>query len=215
MEMALKERFDVILMDMQMPVMDGFTATRALRQGGSKVPIIALTANAMKGFEQEVLAAGCTGYLTKPVDIDGLLQTLGDLLGGRRTTRGALKKAPPMPISTNKREPARGAPVVSRLADHPRLRQVVRKFALQMPARMEAIEQAWSVRDFASLASLAHWLKGSGGTTGFDAFTAPARTLEELAKAKNEQQTAEIVAELRQLVDNLVVPIEEEAAAVG
>jgi len=215
MEMALKERFDVILMDMQMPVMDGFTATGALRQAGSKVPIIALTANAMKGFEQEVLAAGCTGYLTKPVDIDGLLQTLGDLLGGRRTTRGALKKAPPMPISTNEREPARGAPVVSRLADHPRLRPVVRKFALQMPARMEAIEQAWSVRDFASLASLAHWLKGSGGTTGFDAFTVPARTLEQLAKAKNEQQTAEIVAELRQLVDNLVVPIEEEAAAVG
>jgi HPt (histidine-containing phosphotransfer) domain-containing protein len=85
---------------------------------------------------------------------------------------------------------------------------------LQMPARMEAIEQAWSVRDFSSLASLAHWLKGSGGTTGFDAFTAPARTLEEVAKAKNEQQTAEILAELRKLVDNLVVPIEEEAAPV-
>ena len=87
------------------------------------------------------------------------------------------------------------------LADHPRLRAVVRKFALQMPERMQAIEQAWSVRDFESLASLAHWLKGSGGTTGFDAFTAPAKTLEELAKAKNEQQTAEIVAELRQLVE--------------
>jgi PAS domain S-box-containing protein len=215
MEMALKERFDVILMDMQMPVMDGFTATRALRQRGSQVPIIALTANAMKGFEQEVLAAGCTGYLTKPVDIDGLLQTLGELLGGRRVTRSALKKPPPAPISVNRGKPTRGAPVASRLADHPRLRPVVRKFALQMPERMQAIEQAWSVRDFDALASLAHWLKGSGGTTGFDAFTAPARTLEQLAKAKSEQQTAAVVAELRQLVDNLVVPTEQEAARVG
>ena len=92
MDMALEERFDVILMDMQMPVMDGFTATRALRQRGLKIPIIALTANAMKGFEQEVLEAGCTGYLTKPVDIDGLLQTLADLLGGRRATRGAAEE---------------------------------------------------------------------------------------------------------------------------
>ena len=215
MEMALRERFDVILMDMQMPVMDGFAATRALRQRGSTMPIIALTANAMKGFEQEVMAAGCTGYLTKPVDIDVLLQTLGDLLGGRRNTRTALKKAPPMPISVNLGKPGRGAPVASRLADHPRLRSVVRKFALQMPARMQAIEQAWNARDFDTLASLAHWLKGSGGTTGFDAFNLPARTLEDLAKAKSEQQTAQIVAELRQLVENLVVPTEPETAPVG
>ncbi|HYL18882.1 MAG TPA: response regulator, partial [Burkholderiales bacterium] len=83
-DMATHERFDVIRMDMQMPVMDGFTATRTLRSHGMDLPIIALTANAMKGFEQEVLDAGCTGYLTKPVDIDGLLQTLASLLGGRR-----------------------------------------------------------------------------------------------------------------------------------
>ena len=83
-DMANRERFDVILMDMQMPVMDGFTATRTLRQQGMKLPIFALTANAMKGFEREVLDAGCTGYLTKPVDIDLLLQTLGELLGGRK-----------------------------------------------------------------------------------------------------------------------------------
>ena len=207
---ALQEGYDVILMDMQMPVMDGFTATRLLRQRGVKVPIIALTANAMKGFEQEVLEAGCSGYLTKPVDIDGLVQTLADLLGGRRTPRTALKKEPAAPI------PAVAgsgvvAPVVSRLADHPRLRPVVRKFAQQMPERMQAIEEAWNTRDFQNLAALAHWLKGSGGTTGFDAFTAPAKTLEQMAKARSEQQAGEVVAELRQLVEHIVVPGQEEA----
>jgi PAS domain S-box-containing protein len=208
---ALQEGYDVILMDMQMPVMDGFTATRLLRQRGVQVPIIALTANAMKGFEQEVLDAGCSGYLTKPVDIDGLVQTLGALLGGRRTQRTALKKEPMAPIPTVARASGVVAPVVSRLADHPRLRAVVRKFAHQMPERMRAIEAAWDARDFENLAGLAHWLKGSGGTAGFDAFTAPAKMLEQMAKARSEQQTGGVVAELGQLVENIVVPGEEEA----
>ncbi len=213
-DMANRERFDVILMDMQMPVMDGFTATRTLRQQGMKLPIFALTANAMKGFEREVLDAGCTGYLTKPVDIDLLLQTLGELLGGRKVDgpverkQAAPAQSEALPVMAS--GPA-GPPVVSRLANHPRLRPVVRKFAEQMPAKMSAIEQAWEARDFAALAALAHWLKGSGGTTGYDAFTTPARTLEQYAKAQDEQHTPAAVAELRQIVDRMVAP--EDAAA--
>ena len=151
-DMATRERFDVILMDMQMPVMDGFTATRTLRQQGMKLPIFALTANAMKGFEREVMDAGCTGYLTKPVDIDLLLQTLGELLGGRkvegtverRQAAAAPLESEPRPVPSS---PA-GPPVVSRLANHPRLRPVVRKFAEQMPDKMQAIEQAWAGAGF-------------------------------------------------------------------
>ena len=209
-EKTLQEGFDVILMDMQMPVMDGFTATRLLRERGLQVPIFALTANAMKGFEKEVLDAGCTGYLTKPVDIDALLQTLAELLGGKRIARRSLKKEHPQPISDQRETGAMSGPVVSRLADHPRLRPVVRKFAQQMPERMDAIEQAFAARDFETLAALAHWLKGSGGTTGFDAFTAPAKALEQAAKAADERQSDALVAQLRQLVDQLVVPSESE-----
>jgi CheY-like chemotaxis protein/HPt (histidine-containing phosphotransfer) domain-containing protein len=216
-DMASQQRFDVILMDMQMPVMDGFTATRTLRQRGLKTPILALTANAMKGFEREVMAAGCTGYLTKPVDIDALMQTLGELLGGRRVESAPVKREPPTSVvpavqPPTAARPVAGPPVVSRLAEHPRLRTVVRKFAEQMPERMQAIEQAWDARDFETLASLAHWLKGSGGTAGFDAFTEPARTLERLAKAADEQQTAAAVAQLRDIVERIVAPVGEKAA---
>ena len=67
-----------------MPVMDVYTATASLREDGIETPIFALTANAMKGFEQKCLDAGCTGFLTKPIDIDALIQALADPLGGER-----------------------------------------------------------------------------------------------------------------------------------
>ena len=82
LEVAQRERPTLILVDISMPVMDGFEVTARLKAlpGLSKVPIIAVTANVMKGDREKTLAAGCSGYIEKPIDVDLLPRQLAAFL---------------------------------------------------------------------------------------------------------------------------------------
>ncbi|QEG42017.1 response regulator [Roseimaritima ulvae] len=79
-EQASHDNPDVILMDMNMPELDGWDATKQIRQQGLTVPVIALTAHAMAGDRQRALDAGCNEYHTKPVELDKLLDLIENLL---------------------------------------------------------------------------------------------------------------------------------------
>ncbi|RYZ54060.1 MAG: response regulator, partial [Proteobacteria bacterium] len=79
-EMAERGDFDLVLMDVQMPRMDGFEAVGVLRKKGFKTSIIALTAHAMKGYRDECIAAGFDDYLMKPINRDALLNVIGKQL---------------------------------------------------------------------------------------------------------------------------------------
>jgi CheY-like chemotaxis protein/HPt (histidine-containing phosphotransfer) domain-containing protein/two-component sensor histidine kinase len=205
---ARSGRFDVILMDMQMPVMDGYRATSVLREEGLQTPIVALTANAMKGFERECLEAGCTAYLTKPVYLDALVEELAGLLGGERK-RSSEPETPRegavAPERPKQQWTGDDAPLVSRLASNPRLHATIEKFVCRLEEKLEAMQACWESRDFEELARLAHWLKGAGGTVGFDAFGGPAATLELLAKESKEGEIEESISELRRLAERIVV----------
>ncbi len=93
------DNYDLILMDVQMPELDGLEATRIIRalekKGGRHVPIIAMTAHAMRGDRERCLAAGMDDYVAKPIRVQQLLETIDDVLGKPRT--GATDQPPPMP----------------------------------------------------------------------------------------------------------------------
>ena len=82
-ELARAKKPDLILMDIQMPVMDGLEATRILKADATtkNIPVFALTSYAMKGDKDRILEAGCDGYLTKPIDIQELVKEVTNLIG--------------------------------------------------------------------------------------------------------------------------------------
>jgi PAS domain S-box-containing protein len=226
---ALEGGFDVVLMDINMPVMDGFTALARLRGEGIDIPILALTADVMEGFEDKVLTAGFTGYITKPIDFDVLMGTLAKYTGAvqvaadtdasRSDPAEVAPASPDAPAALPAPDRAADGPaIVSRLpVRDPRFRIIVDEFIDQLGERMAAVEQAWAAQDFEALRSAAHYLKGAGGSVGFDEFTEPSAHLEQLAKAQRREGVEDAIAVLRDLALRVVLeaPCGEPAPAQG
>jgi PAS domain S-box-containing protein len=197
------EAFDLVLMDMQMPRMDGSTATRTLRDRGCTLPILALTANAMKGFEQQVVQAGFDGHLTKPIDVDGLMAALAARLAGHAGPAPAELASGQVAPPAAPAAPADTAPppqlLVSRLAHHPKLGPIAARFVTQLPAKLAAMEAAAQKPELHDLADLAHWLKGAGGSMGFDELFEPARRLDDAARRGDASEVPALLQQLQQL----------------
>ena len=215
-EMVQRHTYDLVLMDVQMPVMDGFTAVQRMRESGVTIPVVALTANAMKGFEAECLASGYTDYATKPVDIDKLMMMVAGYLDGKKTSSEKIS-APqaPSPFGPGVDRPSareQGAPqrplqpVVSRLQTHPTLQPVILKFVDKLEKESVKLNAALSERDFQEISRWAHWLKGAAGTVGFDAFTDPAHKLEVAAAGADIGQVQQRVEEIQALIDAIEIP---------
>jgi signal transduction histidine kinase/CheY-like chemotaxis protein/HPt (histidine-containing phosphotransfer) domain-containing protein len=158
-----KRSFDLILMDMQMPVMGGMDATRIIRERenvtGGHVPIIAMTAYAMKGDREKCLDAGMDGYVTKPIQTRVLFAAIDEVMrGSRASLLGGESQAQE---SGRAFDPIAASAQVGN--DPELLKQLIELFLKDCPQRLSDIRKAVSQQDPDALAAAAHGLKGSVG----------------------------------------------------
>jgi CheY-like chemotaxis protein/HPt (histidine-containing phosphotransfer) domain-containing protein len=191
-----RERFELVLMDIQMPEMDGLEATRAIRaeeeKSGRHVPIVAMTAHAMKGDRERCLAAGMDDYVSKPVQADALF----------RVIQSAVMPTEP---DTVRATPAdRMDQVFDRQAALARvdgneefLAEIIGLFLADASCRVDEIQHAIEQRDLKHLQSAAHSLKGAAGCLGGCRTSIAASRLEEIGTEGNLTDAADAFAVLQ------------------
>ncbi|WP_430462182.1 PAS domain-containing protein [Thalassolituus sp. LLYu03] len=184
--------YALVLMDCQMPEMDGFEATREIRSGAAgqamrSIAVVAMTANAMQGDRERCLAAGMDDYLTKPIRADEMLRTIARWLqkkgktGGRKATAVAAPKAPAAAVVWD-----RAAAIERLMGDDDLLNRLATMFADGFAERMKALQEALDARDVDEIRSVAHSMKGVTGNLGANQLHDIASQLEKAAQTCEE-----------------------------
>ncbi|MDG4551691.1 MAG: response regulator [Candidatus Contendobacter sp.] len=224
-EAATRTRYDLILMDCQMPVLDGFAATAAIRrweqtEGRPRLPIVALTANVVKGFREECLMAGMDDYLSKPFEQEQLIAVLERWLPLAESTvptpaassppvspppTGAKVVASAEPVSLPVPDPA--PPVLARSAlDQIRalqrpggsdlLSKIIDLYLESAPKLLEKAREAVAAADGEALRQATHSLKSSSANLGATQLAAVCKELEQRGREQRLTDIAELLREL-------------------
>ncbi|MGH9378396.1 MAG: response regulator, partial [Terriglobia bacterium] len=215
-----KEKFHLVLMDIQMPVMGGFEATAAIRErekaAGGHIPIIAMTAHAMIGDRKKCLEAGMDGYVSKPVKIKALLDAIDAQAPSGVSLAEPMPPPPQPPLQPQPhqlpppRPPRPNAGVLDRektLAqlegDVQLLGEMASLFLHEIPKQMESTRAALENRDIKSLANLAHTIKGSVANFSAEAALRASLQLENTAKQGNLAEAGKAYQGLEEAISQL------------
>jgi PAS domain S-box-containing protein len=207
--------YDIVFMDVQMPVMDGFEATRAIRTGQTKVPnpelpIVAMTAHAMKGDRERCIEAGMDDYIAKPVTPQALSEALDKWLGR------ALEPQRAAPASPENREPFAGPPIFDRQALEDRLmgdkelaREICAGFLKDMSRQMQELRQHIDQSNAALSGGQSHTIRGAAANVGGMALSAVALHMEKAANDGRWNEMEPIMSEMERQFDLLKTRMEE------
>ena len=178
------DHFDLVLMDMQMPEMDGFEATRILREQekstGNHQPVVAMTALAMNGDKERCIEAGMDGYLSKPIrpqELDDVLDSYVTLKDSGRAQDAS---------ATAAESPVDAAQLLDRIdGDRALLAELVDLFRAEFPGNLFSAQQAIAQRDLNALCTVGHTLKGALANLSATRASALAGELEAIGKSSN------------------------------
>lgn len=202
-QLLKEEEFDVVLMDIQMPVMDGIEATKIIRNTLKlELPIIALTANAIKGENEKYLAAGMNGYISKPFEEVELISIITKSLGKEiiiNTKPGDVEDINTDTLFSLKKleDLGRGNPTF--------LDRMLTLFIENTPAAISDIKKAYDENDLTKVAAIAHRLKPSIDSLEILSIKNEIRELEKLAKTNDQYGRMEELIEILENVTNKVV----------
>ena len=206
--------FDAVLMDVQMPEMDGFQATALIREKekatGRHLPIIAMTAHALKGDRERCLAAGMDGYIAKPIHPNELFDTIDALVTAPAGSRGDNLPGSPEPRVFDE------AALLDRVGgDTQLLAQLVDVFLRDCPHLMEEIRKALEEQDAQTLERAAHALKGSVGNFAAQAAFEAALQLERIGRSEELAGAALALENLEREIARLTPALARVAADVA
>jgi len=200
-DLALANQYDLILMDIQMPILDGIGATRQIRAAGGActiVPIIAMTANAMHGAREQYLGSGFDDYISKPISASAMLQTIRTLLA--RPEDGPPAKSAAPAILPKQDDMADGPMIdlhqltsIQDTVSPAIFVDLVGSFLDGATARIALVEQFAATGDFPALASEAHDLVSTAGNFGARRVSGLARRLESAARRGDAAVIAELI----------------------
>jgi CheY-like chemotaxis protein/HPt (histidine-containing phosphotransfer) domain-containing protein len=209
-EILQNGKFDVVLMDVQMPEVDGYQATAAIREqerhSGRHIPIIAMTAHAMKGDREKCLAAGMDDYISKPIRVATLQKVLQTVqLDGQEPAGTVRAEASPSvepggdsPEFFDKNEARRQC-----LGNDALLGRVVQSFLDSIPRSRQVLQMAAANGNLTALAKAAHALKGAAGSIVAQRCHKAALALERTAKDGNLERSKEVLEVLGKELDTL------------